>query len=328
MSLGAEEGARDRRSEVSVARPPARRLGRTSSARLSDNTAADDPVEARVERTAGAARHGAGAARQPARTVDPNTGPAERCRGRHSGRSRPPPPRHSGRRVGSCSAERAGRHRRGGSLSRLQPVRHLRDRRQQHQRKQAQPAIPRKGHHLRFRSLVPMEHSQLRPDHQYRPGAGRKAPGAARRLSKRSAEGAAASRGRSGEFPAGTRAGGVSAQERRRRGCGARPRDHPMEPRNPGFHHRLDRGAEPVHGAKQSCDGRGRRVDRVGFGLPRPRRGLADPRGKRVCSGDHRRGDEAPDHWGEPLPPPAHAAASSRPPQPADVSSSPRLPQW
>ena len=62
--------------------------------------------------------------------------------------------------------------------------------------------VHRQRHHVRFRAVLQLEHSELRPDHQHGAGAGRKTAGSARRLSEHGAEGAEGGRGRARDLSA------------------------------------------------------------------------------------------------------------------------------
>src|SRR6516165_10202627 len=202
------------------------------------------------------------------------------------------------------------RHCRGEPLSGVQPDRDFRHGGQQHRTRQAEASLRGARHNLCLRTGIPMEHSQLRADHQPGPGRGRGIADASGRVPKRRSEGAAGSRERVGELSPRPRTGRFSAPERRRSECSSRARFSAIQFRHQRFHDSADRRAESLHGAEQSRDGGGQRIDRVGIGLPRAGGRMADPRGQRIRSYGDRRGDERPDQLGRAAATSGHAAAA------------------
>ena len=81
-------------------------------------------------------------------------GAAGEHRGRHSGRSGAPPPRYPRRRTDRRRAECAGRHRRGRSVSGIQPDRLVRRRRQHDPPLDPRRHVHRPRHHVRLRAVL------------------------------------------------------------------------------------------------------------------------------------------------------------------------------
>ena len=83
---------------------------------------------------------------------DDHTGAAERRRGRHSGRSDPPPAGHSQRRTQGRRPERPDRHRQGRSVPGIQPDRRVRHRGRHVGRQPCERGVQRTGHPVCLRS--------------------------------------------------------------------------------------------------------------------------------------------------------------------------------
>src|ERR1700736_2786270 len=201
----AEEGAGDCRGEIprwhrdQARRLPGRKRSRTNRV---DNPPADHPAEPRFQRAGRAARHGATADGPAAEGVKRDPGSAKNRRGRHPRRSRPPQAGYSRRRAGGDGAERANRHRRGEPLSGIQSDRDLWHGSQQCRPRQAEASLRGERHHLRLRTGVSVEHSQLRGHHQSGPRRGCRAADASGQLSEYGAASAAAGRERADELSA------------------------------------------------------------------------------------------------------------------------------
>ena len=97
-----------------------------------------------------------------------HSGAAAGRRGRHSGRSDPPPARHPQCGTQGRRAERADRHRQCGSLPGLRTHRRVRHGGRQHRAQPGRRCVHRARHPVRIRSFVQLAHPQLRADHQQR----------------------------------------------------------------------------------------------------------------------------------------------------------------
>ena len=215
------------------------------------------------------------------------------------------------------------------SLSGFQPDRDLWDGCQQHRPEPVEARLRRPRHHLRLRAGIPVEHSELRPDHQYRPGRRCAAANASGGLSKHRSEGAAGRRERPFELSAGPRAGRLSAPERGRGQRRAPNCISAIQSRHQGFHDRADGGAEPVYRTERPRDGGGRRVERARGALSGARGRVADPGGEKFVPATTAEEMRKRTDWGELLPPPGTPQpAAPALPTPEDVNANPRPPEW